>query len=170
MWAVCPGKEPFLALGLQILGWLCCGSLLWAALLQNLVPAPEQINPDDAGNNLSSPRMALDVSKRTLPRKKEFAASPAVGRDVLGALGALRGHARAVCQFRDLVSLQMEVQDCQEKPVCFFFLLKLHLNQHQEMQAPFLCSPIIMEEMQGGRGDISSDVLSTVPQPPLYPR
>lgn len=50
------------------------------------------------------------------------------------------------------------------------FLLELHLNQHQEMQAPFLCGPIVMEEMQGGRGDISSDVLSTVPQPPLYPR
>lgn len=57
--------------------------------------------------------MTLEMSKRTLPR------TPAVGRDVLGALGALRAHARVVCQFKDSVSLQMEVQDCQEKPVVF---------------------------------------------------
>lgn len=71
---MCPGKEPFLALGAPDFGM----ALLWvAALLQNLVPAPEQINPDNAGNSLISPRMALDVSKRILPR------APAVGRDVL---------------------------------------------------------------------------------------
>lgn len=86
-------------------------------LFHDLTPAPELINSDSAGNSLSSPKMALDVSKRTLPR------TPAEGRDVLvalGALGALRAHARVACQFRDSVSSQMEGQDCQEKPEIAF--------------------------------------------------
>lgn len=130
--------------------------------------APELINPDSAGNSLSSPRMALDVSKRTLPSC--VCRTPVVGGDVLvywehwELLGLVAEWpvnlgARYLCKWKSRTVRNSLV-----------FLLELHLNQHQEMQAPFLCGPIVMEEMQGGRGDISSDVLSTVPQPPLYPR
>lgn len=108
--------------------------------------------------------MALDVSKSTLPR------TPAVGRDVL-----------VYWEHWELLGLMPEwsVKSgtwylCKRKlrtvRKSLVVLLKLHLDQHQETQALFLCSPIITEEMQGGRGDISSDVLSIVPQPPLYPR
>lgn len=104
--------------------------------------------------------MALNVSKRTLPR------TPAEGRDVL-----------LYWEHWELLGLVPEWPVnlgtrylCKWKVKIVRKSLKLHFNQHQKTQAPFLHSPIIMEEMQGGRGDISSDVLSIVPQPPLYPR
>lgn len=134
------------------------------SVLQDLTPASGLINPNGAGNSLSSPRMGLDGSKKILPR------TPAVGRDVL-----------VYWEHWELLGLMPEWSVnlgtwylCKWKfrtvRKSLGFLLKLPLNQHQETQALFLSSPIIMEEMQGGRGDISSDVLSIVPQPPLYPR
>lgn len=79
---MCPAKGAFPRLGAADFGV----PLQWVAALGSVAPgsdpfAPELINPDSAGNSLSSPRMALDVSKRTLPSC--ICRTPVVGGDVL---------------------------------------------------------------------------------------
>lgn len=120
---MCPGKEPVLAMEPQNLGWFCC---VICSVLQDLTPPPGLINSGSAGNSLSSPSMALDVSKSTLPR------TPAVGRDVLvywehwELLGlmpewSVKSGTWYLCKW--------ELRTVRKSLVV---LLKLHLDQHQE--------------------------------------